>query len=94
MLPRIAEVLKNEQITGLTSLKTLSPPTGKSVYHITLQAVGGNVRFTDDGTTNPTATVGQILYDGHPPFKYDGDFTNLKFFAQSGTPVLWVFYYG
>ena len=59
-----------------------------------MQAEGGNVRYTDDGTTVPTATVGMILYAGFPAEDYIGTISNLQFFEVTAGAKVNIFYYG
>jgi len=80
-----------EQITGLTSAKALTPPTGARI--VALQAQDQNVRWRDDGT-DPTATVGMILIAGDAPWVYNGDDLDaIKFFEAAATAILNVSYY-
>ncbi len=64
-------------------------PAGTKIAYI--QADGGNVRYTDDGTV-PTALIGMLLPDTGV-LEYTGLLTNLKFILASGAPKLNVSYY-
>ena len=57
---------------------------------ISVQASTGAVRFRDDGTS-PTVSTGMRVPSGIPPFLYQGDFSKLRFIAEStpgGNPTL------
>ena len=49
----------------ISSVVTLTKPTG--AHAIVLQSSDQNVRYTLDGTTNPTATVGFLAVADVPP---------------------------
>lgn len=73
-----------QTITALSSSTpaTLTVPGGAVAAMI--QADGGQVRVTLDGSTNPTATVGQRVDDG-VFFYVDTALANVKLLAQSGS---------
>lgn len=50
------------QISDLSSVSTPTRPAGALAVMAT--ATGADVRFTLDGATDPTATVGHVLRDG------------------------------
>lgn len=50
------------------------------------------VRFTTDGTTTPTATVGMRLPVGIAPYLYEGPLDKFRAILESGTPTLDVTY--
>jgi hypothetical protein len=82
------------QLTGLSAVKTLANagggiPSG-SAYAI-IQAVGANVRWTDDGTV-PTASFGMQLQAGKE-LPYDGDLTVLKFIEEAASAQINVSFY-
>jgi len=79
-----------QQITSLGSAVGLTPPAG-AVYAV-LQAEGQVVRYRDDGT-NPTATVGMMLYPG-AAFTYNGTLSAIKFIQADTGGILNVLYYG
>lgn len=79
-----------QQITSLSSAAALTVPVGAEVAY--LQAETQNVRWRDDGT-NPTGSVGIILYDGAAPTPYTGDLTALKFIEVTSSAKLNVSYY-
>lgn len=80
---------RTQQMAVGTSANSLSIPRG--VNGCWLQAQGANVRWRADGT-NPTASVGMILYDGADPIWFSEGMSKLRFIAVSGTPVLSVQY--
>ncbi len=73
-----------QTITGLSSSShaTLTIPSG--AVSAMIQADGGQVRITLDGSTNPTATVGQRIDDGIF-FYVDTALASVKLIAQSGS---------
>jgi hypothetical protein len=78
-----------QQITGLSSVKTLTVPTGATLAFILAESQA--VRWTDDGST-PSASVGMPLAVG-VPFMYCGDLAALKFFEQAASATVNVSYY-
>lgn len=71
-------------------------PTGNNqagAALVLLQVTGQNVRWHDDDT-DPTASVGMILYVGADPYPYSGDLARLRFLESSASAVLNVSYYG
>lgn len=86
------ECLGHEQVTGLSSAKTLTIPTGKAPTYVLLQAETQNIRFRDDGT-NPTAAIGLRIVKDLAPFKYEGDPKALAFIEESASAKLNVGYY-
>lgn len=80
-----------EQVTGLSTAKALTVPSG--ARYALLQAEGKNIRWRDDGTA-PTSTVGMVLTAGDPGFWYNGDaLAALSFVEVESTAVLNVSYY-
>ena len=61
------------QITSLSSAVGLNAKNGRWAL---IQAVGQNVRWRDDGT-DPTASVGMILYAGQT-LPYYGDIKKIR----------------
>ncbi len=85
-----------QQITSLNAAVGLTVP-GKDTNGIgpklaLLQAQTQNVRWRDDGT-NPTASVGMILYAGADPYPYDGDLSKIKFIEVAASAALNISYY-
>lgn len=78
-----------EQVTGMTSAKTLTPPSGAT--HALIQTESQNVRWRDDGTS-PTASVGVQLEAGKD-FWYTGKLSVLEFIQEAATAKLNVSYY-
>ena len=80
---------------GLSVLSTgpataLTVPAGATSAQITVS--GANIRYSDDGTTAPTTSVGMPVYQASSWF-YSGPLSALRFYAQSGTATLDVLYY-
>ena len=68
------------------------PSTGEKPNACWLTASATAVRYTDDGVTTPTATIGMRLPVGIAPYLYVGDMNKAKFILESGTPTLDVTY--
>lgn len=82
-------VLGTGQITGLSAVKSLSPPSGARSAQV--QAEAQNVRYTADGSA-PSASNGFILYAGQPAVTIDGDLTKLRFKEETASAKLNVAY--
>lgn len=78
-----------QQITGLSTVKSLTVPNG-AVFAM-IRADTQAVRWRDDGT-NPTASVGVPL-DADDTLHYEGDLAALRFIEQTASAVLDVTYY-
>lgn len=78
-----------QQITNLTSATALTVPA-TATYAI-IQAESVDVRWRDDGT-NPTASVGMLLFAGASQ-TFSGDLTTLKFIQTQASSILNVSYY-
>lgn len=79
----------HQQITSLSSAASLTVPVGARVALI--QAQDQNVRWRDDGT-NPTTSVGSIIYAGDSIW-YDGDLDAIKLIETTTSAKLNVSYY-
>lgn len=78
---------------GLTcaSSTSLTVPAGALQAIVSIE--GGSVRYTHDGVTTPTSTVGHLLTSGtFEPFYGAAILANLKFIQASGTVTLNVSY--
>ena len=107
MLKETAEALGYAQYTGLSAatLLTDAPATGHALptsdpsvwgnrpLVALLQAEAQNIRWTDDGITTPTATIGMVLIAGDQPFLYDGPLNKLQFIRAAAGAILNVGYY-
>ena len=88
------------QYTDLSTVVTLSdvPASGavapERAYRCLIQAEGQNVRWTDDGVNDPTATYGMILYAEDGPYPYEGRLDKLRFIEVLAGAKLNVTYYG
>lgn len=98
--PTVGGVGTYEQVTGLSTVKTLADgvnvagaavpiPTGKGVSAI-IQAEGQVVRWLDNGE-DPTATKGMRIAAGGELY-YDGDLASLKFIEENAGAKLNVSY--
>jgi len=81
--------LGDEQITGLSSVKTLTVPDGASFALITPTTQG--VRWRD--SANPTASLGQPIFAGST-LKFTGNLKTVRFIEISASAVLDVAYFG
>lgn len=79
-----------EQITGLSTVKQLTVPTGAGAALI--QATTQAVRYRDDGV-NPSGTVGMSLAAGDSMW-YTGSLSALRFIESAASAVINVLYYG
>lgn len=57
-----------------------------------IQVEGTNVRWRDDGT-NPTASVGFLMYAGSTPQIFSGDLAAVKFIQTAATATINALYY-
>lgn len=70
-----------------SSLTSLTVPSGAQQCVVSIE--GGSVRYSHDGQTNPSATVGHLLPAGtFEPFVGATILANLKFFPASGSPII------
>lgn len=81
---------------GYVQLTTLSSATGLSSIPnkaslVMIQPEVQNIRWRDDGT-NPTASVGNILYVGDT-LVYNGDLNAIKFIEVAASAKLNISYY-
>lgn len=73
---------------GLASLPNAAAPG-----YALIRVEGARVMYRDDGT-DPTAAIGQPLYDGDT-FHYNGPLADLRFIRRDGTDAtLYITYYG
>lgn len=72
---------------GLSNIPTV-PATNTLIVYMQATGNNGNIRFTVDGSTNPTASKGMVLYAGAGPTPWSGPLANLKFILESGSPTL------
>src|SRR5437879_2661802 len=95
---RIVSVTGFQQLTavnlgsaiGLTPVKQAGTGQAPNAAYMTASATA--VRYTDDGSTTPTASIGMRLPVGIAPFLYQGNLANFKAILESGTPTLDVTY--
>ena len=96
-LKAITSCLGYQQITGLSSVQTLTVPTrdanGMAVSPslALITPLTQNVRWRDDGVA-PTASVGMPLLAG-VTLQYDGDMTRIRFIETTASAELNVSYY-
>lgn len=87
------------QITSLSSaapLTTASCSTGSVPAVATMAAIraeGAAVRYTDDGATTPTASVGQPILTTDPPLLYTGTLAKLQFIQELSSAMVDVLFY-
>lgn len=81
-----------QMTTALASAVGLaSIPAGANVA--ILQAETHAVRYTDDGKTTPTTTVGMLLNTTDPPYVYMGNLAAMEVIASAGGAILNISYY-
>lgn len=88
-VPGLLTPLGYQQITGLTSASSLTPPVGARIASI--QAEGGTLRYRDDGTA-PTASTGMII-SANGGVDYNGNLSAIKLIAATSGAVANVSYY-
>lgn len=95
-----AKALGYRQITGLSSVKSLTDGVGidtddtgipAGAAYALIEADGEVVRWTDDGQ-NPTTTKGMRLGAGGQ-MVYEGDLTALRFIEEGASATLNVSFY-
>lgn len=92
-VPEGLSPLGYEQLTGLSTVKGLTPPIGTSFA--LLHAEAQNIRWRDDNT-DPTASVGmQLKAAAEQPLVYGaGRLSRIKFIEETASANLNVSYYG
>ena len=80
-----------EAIASVSSATALTVPAGARVALI--QAITQNVRWRDDGT-DPTGTVGMVIFAGQDPWLYAGNLDNIRFFEDAASATMTISYYG
>jgi len=88
-------LLYEQEASGLIkTIADLSPPVGANFAM--LQAFTQDIRYTMDGTTTPTATVGMLLETGAAPEQFSiEDMMNIQFIqVTAGAGVLSVHWAG
>lgn len=94
----MATNVKGFQTIGDVALGSAGPltvPVGTE--RAWLQCSGGNVRYTLDGSTTPTASVGMIIVNGaHQPVEIavTAGLRDMKVIKESGTVILQITYFG
>jgi hypothetical protein len=77
-------------LTGLSAAKPLVVPDGAT--HATICPSTQNVRWTQDGSTDPTASVG-ILLAKDTERLFSGNLTNLRFIEVTASATLNIQFY-
>lgn len=82
-----------QQISAATlvTAQSLTAPTLDRVNIAMIQAEGGAVKWTDDGTT-PTATVGMRIADGET-LPYQGDLSKIQLIRKDAAATVNISYY-
>lgn len=78
-----------QQITDLSSAKSLTPPQGATMALIV--PLTQSIRWRDDGV-NPTSSEGMPVA-ANAYFNYDGDLNRIKFIEQTASAELNISYY-
>lgn len=82
-----------QQITAATLATAAALSVPATATYAIIEAEAADIRWRDDGT-NPTPTVGMLLYAGIPvPIPFSGDLATVKFIRTQTTSVLNVSYY-
>lgn len=94
----MATNVKGHQTIGDVALGSAAPLTvPNGTERAWLQCSGGNVRYTLDGSTTPTASVGMIIVNGaHQPTEISvtAGLKDMKVIKESGTVILQITYFG
>ena len=80
----------DEQITGLNTVKTLTPPTDSRIA--LLQAEDQDIRWRDNGQA-PTSSVGMILGSGLDIIYVGNNLAAIQFIETTASAKLNVSYY-
>ena len=80
----------DETISGLDTVKTLTPPA--DAIYAWIQAKGQDVRLRDSGA-NPDANTGMLLTADSPPVFYSGDLAAVKLIEVAASASVFVSYY-
>lgn len=75
---------------GLTPVA--QPGTGIQPNAALMSVSATAIRFTNDGSTTPTATVGMRLPVGIAPWLYEGPLDKFRAILESGAPTLDIIY--
>lgn len=89
--------LGHQQISAATLASATTPTIPDGTREIWAQCATNNVRYTLDGTTTPTSTVGmQLIAGAHQPLVLTLSMSclNVKFILESGSPTLSLMYFG
>lgn len=79
-------------VVGTPGIPTTAP--GPLIIEMIIE--NGSVRYTDDGLTTPTASVGNLVVvsaGASLPFQYAGPLNNFKIILSSGSPAITINYY-
>jgi hypothetical protein len=80
-----------EQVTALSTVKSLTSPNLGTGEGVLLQAEGQDIRWRDDGTP-PTAAIGMILKVG-TTFEFRGNASQLRFIEATAGAKLNAYYF-
>jgi len=83
-----------EQIEVTNAVQTANALTiPANATHCRLQAQDGNVNYTMDGVSDPSASAGMILHAGLKPEEFEiTDLRNIRFTKDAGAPKLNISY--
>ena len=90
------QFLQYTSVEATSAVKTLSVPEAASNgYYVEMQADGGPIRYTMDGTTTPSQTSGMVLLETskQPKAVAIEDLVNMKFCRGSGTDATLLLHY-
>ncbi len=80
-----------EQLTSISGATGLTAAKFDGAHYAEIQAEGQDVRYRDDGT-NPTTSVGMIIFAGQTK-PYFGDLSTIKLIEVTATAKLNITYY-
>lgn len=93
----VDKCLGHQTLSAANLAAAYAPTIPDGTREMWVQADTNNVRYTLDGTTTPTASVGMIVIAGaHQPLVIRGSMSmkNARFILESGSPKLNIMYIG
>ena len=91
-----SQVLGEQRIAAAALAAAVAPTLPAGTRYALLSADTAPIRFTLDGATTPTATVGLRLLITEPPYRLtlEMGLAEVKFILESGSPNLYLVYCG
>jgi len=80
-------VLPCEVLTGSSTVQKMTNNATKPIAYVDIYVEGADIRWVDHPDDTISASVGTRLGDGKS-LRYDGDFSQWRFVAVSGSPTV------